>query len=65
VDEKQEKKEEKKEEAKVIKTNFDLELVSIDAVQKIKIIKEVRTLCGLGLKEAKDMVEKLPSVLFK
>jgi large subunit ribosomal protein L7/L12 len=42
-----------------------VELISIDPSQKIKIIKEVRTLCNLGLKEAKDMVEKLPAVLAK
>ena len=56
-----EKKEEAEEELKVVeKTNFDVELSSIDQANKIKIIKEVRTLCGLGLKEAKDLVEKTP-----
>ena len=49
----------------VIKTNFDVLLLSVDPKNKIKCIKEVRTICGLGLKEAKDMVEKLPSVLVK
>ena len=47
------------------KTNFDVELTSIDPANKIKVIKEVRSLCGLGLKEAKDMVEKLPSSIAK
>lgn len=48
-----------------VKTNFDVELVQIEPSNKIKVIKEVRTMCGLGLKEAKDMVEKVPSVLLK
>ena len=38
-------------EVKVEKTNFDIELISIDASAKIKIIKEVRSIFGLGLKE--------------
>jgi hypothetical protein len=47
------------------KTNFDVMLLAIDAKSKIKVIKEVRSMCGLGLKEAKDMVEKLPGLLSK
>ena len=31
--------------------------------QKINVIKEVRAITGLGLKEAKDLVEKAPSVV--
>lgn len=50
---------EKKEE----KTAFDLKLESFDAASKIKIIKEVRTFTDLGLKEAKELVEKAPTVL--
>jgi len=38
------------------KTEFDVKLESYDAANKIKIIKEVRTATGLGLKEAKDAV---------
>ncbi|XP_020099916.1 uncharacterized protein LOC109718217 [Ananas comosus] len=53
--------EEKKEE----KTAFDLKLESFDAAAKIKIIKEVRTFTDLGLKEAKELVEKAPAVLKK
>ena len=49
----------------VVKTNFDVVLLSVDPANKIKCIKEVRSISGLGLKEAKDMVEKLPSVLAK
>ncbi|CAD8198109.1 unnamed protein product [Paramecium pentaurelia] len=47
------------------KKNYDIELSAIDAAQKIKIIKEVRQLLNLGLKEAKDLVEKLPANLGK
>ncbi|EGR33641.1 ribosomal protein, putative [Ichthyophthirius multifiliis] len=50
-------------EEQVQKTNFDVELASIDPNQKIKIIKEVRTILGLGLKDAKDIVEKSPVIL--
>lgn len=50
--------EEKKE-----KTAFDVKLEKFDAVSKIKVIKEVRAFTNLGLKEAKDLVEKVPVVL--
>ncbi|KAH9625923.1 hypothetical protein KSS87_023443 [Heliosperma pusillum] len=49
--------------AAAVKTVFDLKLEKFDAASKIKIIKEVRTFTDLGLKEAKDLVEKVPSVL--
>lgn len=41
------------------KTEFDVILVDGGA-QKINVIKEVRALTGLGLKEAKDLVEGAP-----
>ena len=41
------------------KTEFDVILVSGGA-QKINVIKEVRGITGLGLKEAKDLVEGAP-----
>lgn len=44
---------------------FDIKLEKFDAAAKIKIIKEVRTFTDLGLKEAKDLVEKAPVVLKK
>lgn len=47
------------------KTVFDIKLEKFDAAAKIKIIKEVRTFTDLGLKEAKDLVEKVPVVLKK
>ncbi|KAE9607744.1 hypothetical protein Lal_00013376 [Lupinus albus] len=55
----------KVEEKKVEKTAFDVKLDAFDAASKIKVIKEVRTFTSLGLKEAKDLVEKVPSVLKK
>ncbi|KAL2977338.1 hypothetical protein AAZX31_13G061000 [Glycine max] len=47
------------------KMAFDLKLEKYDAAAKIKIIKEVRSFTDLGLKEAKDLVEKVPCVLKK
>lgn len=51
------------EEKKAEKTAFDVKLEKFDAAAKIKVIKEVRTFTNLGLKEAKDLVEKVPIVL--
>ena len=56
--------EEKAEPAKE-KTHFDIELTKFDAATKIKLIKEVRGMFGLGLKEAKEMVEGAPVWLKK
>lgn len=42
------------------KTEFDV-IVKGDGGQKIKVIKVVREATGLGLKEAKDMVDNLPA----
>ena len=44
------------------KTEFDVELTDAGA-QKSKVIKVVREVTGLGLKEAKDFVEAVPKVL--
>lgn len=44
------------------KTEFDVVLASAGA-QKIKVIKVVRELTGLGLKEAKDAVDAAPTTL--
>lgn len=54
-----------KEEAKPEKTAFELKMESFDAASKLKVIKEIRSFTELGLKEAKDLVEKLPAVLKK
>ena len=40
------------------KTTFDVKLKGFDAGGKLKVIKEVRALLGLGLKESKELVEK-------
>ncbi len=44
------------------KTEFDVELTDIGP-EKIKVIKVVREVTGLGLKEAKDLVESAPKML--
>ena len=44
------------------KTEFDVELTSFGD-QKIKVIKVVRDATGLGLKEAKELVESAPKVI--
>lgn len=49
----------------VAKTHYDIELTKFDAATKIKVIKEVRAIFGLGLKEAKDLVEGAPVWLKK
>lgn len=51
------------EEVEVKKTAFDLKLTGFDAKSKIKVIKEVRAMTGLGLKEAKEMVEGAPKTI--
>lgn len=50
-------------EEKVEKTAFDVKLEKFEAAAKIKVIKEVRAFTSLGLKEAKDLVEKVPVVI--
>ena len=44
------------------KTAFDVVLKSAGA-QKLAVVKAVKESCGLGLKEAKDLVDGAPSVL--
>ena len=44
------------------KTEFDVELTEVGA-EKVKVIKVVREITGLGLKEAKDAVEGAPKVI--
>ncbi len=44
------------------KTEFDVELTEVGP-NKIKVIKVVREVTGLGLKESKDMVEGAPKVV--
>ena len=44
------------------KTEFDVELTEVGS-EKVKVIKVVREQTGLGLKEAKDLVDNAPKVL--
>lgn len=43
-----------------VQTEFDVILEEVPADKKIAILKVVRTITGLGLKEAKDLVEAAP-----
>jgi len=47
------------------KTAFDLKLTGFDAKSKIKVIKEVRAITSLGLKEAKALVDGAPTTVKK
>ena len=49
-------------EAEEEKTEFDVELTEIGG-QKVKVIKEVRGITGLGLKEAKALVDGAPKLV--
>jgi ribosomal protein L7/L12 len=44
---------------------FSVQLSGFDDKAKIKVIKEVRAISGLGLKEAKEFVESAPTILQK
>ncbi len=50
------------EEAAAVKDEFDVVLTAFGE-KKINVIKEVRAITGLGLKEAKDMVDGVPSTV--
>jgi large subunit ribosomal protein L7/L12 len=45
------------------KTEFDVSLDEVPADKKIAILKVVRSITGLGLKEAKELVESAPKVI--
>ena len=47
---------------KMPKTEFDVELTDFGK-QKIKVIKVIREVMGLGLKEAKEFVESAPKII--
>ena len=49
-------------EAAVEKDEFDVVLTEVGG-NKIAVIKEVRSITGLGLKEAKDLVESAPKAI--
>jgi len=50
-------------EAEEEKTEFDVVLEEVPADKKIAVLKVVRALTGLGLKEAKEMVESTPKAV--
>merc|ERR1740133_696621 len=50
-------------EAAEAQTEFDLTLESFPADKKIAVLKIVRGITGLGLKEAKEFVESVPKAL--
>jgi large subunit ribosomal protein L7/L12 len=45
------------------KDEFNVVLTAVDAAKKIGVIKAVREITGLGLKEAKDLVEGAPKTV--
>ena len=45
------------------KTEFDISLDEVPADKKIAVLKVVRGITGLGLKEAKELVESAPKVI--
>jgi len=45
------------------KTAFDITLTEVPADKKIAVLKIVRNVTGLGLKESKDIVDNVPKVL--
>ena len=45
------------------KDEFNVMLTAVDATKKIAVIKVVREITGLGLKEAKDLVEGAPKAV--
>lgn len=49
-------------EAAAEKTDFDVHLTSAGA-NKLAVVKEVKTILNLGLKEAKDLVDAAPSLM--
>lgn len=40
-------------------------MTGFEAAKKLTIIKELKTMLNLSLKDAKDLVDKVPSVLYK
>lgn len=56
----QQKQEEQKQEAQ---TEFNVVLTVVPADKKMALLKVVRELTGLGLKESKDVVESVPKII--
>lgn len=49
--------------AETVKTTFDVILESIDSDKRVAVLKAVRSLTNLGLKEAKDFCSSLPKIV--
>lgn len=47
------------------KTEFDVIINEVPASKRITVIKVVRSLTSLGLKEAKDLIESVPKSIFE
>ena len=45
------------------KTSFDVTLIEVPSDKKIAILKVVRNITGLGLKESKDVVDNVPKII--
>jgi large subunit ribosomal protein L7/L12 len=45
------------------KTSFDISLIEVPADKKIAILKIIRNVTGLGLKESKDIVDNIPKLV--
>lgn len=47
------------------KTSFDISIESVPTTKRITVIKVVRSLTSLGLKEAKDIIESVPKIILE
>nr|YP_009032757.1 ribosomal protein L12 [Euglenaformis proxima]AGL12023.1 ribosomal protein L12 [Euglenaformis proxima] len=47
------------------KTSFDVSIESVPTTKRITVIKVVRSLTSLGLKEAKDIIESVPKIILE
>lgn len=47
------------------KTEFDVVIESVQAAKRLNVIKVIRSITSLGLKEAKDLIESLPKVVLQ
>lgn len=47
------------------RTEFDIVLKDVPTSKRINVIKVIRNITSLGLKEAKDVIENVPKVIFE
>lgn len=52
-------------ETKEEKTDFDIVLKEVPTSKRINVIKIIRNIMSLGLKEAKDVIENVPKLIFE